>query len=172
MEFQKQLIAYYEGEKQEALLLAIFGVFMLILTWLLYTQMKEHEIVKGLLMPFAFLVVVGIGAGSFNAFNNVKRLKEMPTAYQSDSKAFIDNEIIRFEGSNGVNKWWLPLHITWALCIIIGLLLDFFASSNRWMGVGIGLVFLGSIGLVIDGFAQHRAKVYTQELYQAQSNLK
>lgn len=96
----------------------------------------------------------------------------MPRQYVENKKAFIDSELSRFEGSKGVNKWWLPLNIAWTLCVLFGVLMYFLKDSYYAKGVAIGIVFLGFSGLVIDGFAKERAEKYTKELYLEKSELK
>ena len=50
------------------------------------------------------------------------------------------------------------------LFIMLGAGLRFGLHADWAQGLGIGLLFFGASGLIIDGFAERRAKVYTEAL--------
>lgn len=164
MDFAETLIWYYKGERNEALSLAGFGLFILIINVLVWKNMHSNDLLRGLFYPFLFLGLLGIFAGGFNAWNNQKRLDELPAIYAQDNLSFKMKEIERFEGSGGVNSWWLPLKITWTVFLLVGIGLGFLSKSDWWHGLAIGLLLWGTFGWLIDGFAHQRAKIYTTEL--------
>lgn len=163
MEFTDSIITYYRGEKSEALILVISGIIVLaLLSSLLWKY--PSDLAKGLTYPVSVFILIALFAGTFNAFNNEKRLKELPVKYVVNQKAFVEAEVHRFEGPNGVNKWWLPLNIAWTLCLLLGVSLYFMRDGYYSNGVALGIIFLGFSGLLIDGFAKERAEKYTKEL--------
>jgi hypothetical protein len=168
MDFTHSIIAYYQGEKAEAAILTFFGglVFLIMVLLKLY---YPTELAKGLVYPVSIFVLIALSAGSFNVYNNAKRLKEMPVKYIEHRGSFVEAELARFEGRSGVNTWWLPLNITWSILVLAGVALFFYKDGNFSRGVAIGLVFLGFSGLLIDGFARERAEKYTKELYSVRS---
>jgi hypothetical protein len=168
MDFTHSIIAYYQGEKTEAVILAVFGGLVLLMMLLLRIYYPT-ELAKGLVYPVSIFVLIALSAGSFNVYNNAKRLKVMPLKYAGYKEKFVEAELVRFEGRNGVNKWWLPLNITWSVLVLAGLALYFYTEGNFPRGIAIGLVFLGFSGLLIDGFARERAEKYTKELYSVRS---
>ncbi len=163
MEFTDSIIAYYRGEKAEALILLISGILVLaLLSGLLWKY--PSDLAKGLTYPVSVFILIAILAGAFNAYNNEKRLKELPAKFLENREAFVEAEVHRFEGPNGVNKWWLPLNITWTLGLLVGASLYFLKDGYYSKGMALGIIFLGFSGLLIDGFAKERAEKYTKEL--------
>jgi hypothetical protein len=164
MEFIQSTIAYYQGEKSEAIVLAGAG---LVVGALAYSFVKLHptELAKGLFYPIAFFALFAMMAGVYNTCNNAKRLSEFPKLYTENAQQFIQSEWDRFEGKNGVNRWWFPLHVTWTIFVVIGISLYFLKESFFVKGIALGVLFFGFSGLLIDGFAKQRAVQYTQQLY-------
>jgi hypothetical protein len=164
MEFSDSIISYYRGEKTEAIILTYSGLIVLILIYSLLARYPT-DLTRGLLPPVLVFVAIAVFAGSFNIYNNNKRLKDIPLKYLENKQEFINDEFSRFEGNNGVNKWWLPLNILWTMCLLFGVAMYFLKGSYYLKGVAIGIAFLGISGLLIDGFAKERAEKYTKELY-------
>jgi hypothetical protein len=164
MEFIQSTIAYYQGEKSEAIILAVVG---LVLGALSYFLVKLHPtaLAKGLFYPIAFFALFALMAGSYNTYNNAKRLSEFPKLYTENAQQLIQNEWDRFEGKNGVNRWWFPLNVTWTVFVLMGISLYFLKESFFVKGIALGVLFFGFSGLLIDGFAKQRAAKYTQHLY-------
>ena len=159
-----QLMTYYKGERLEAILLAVFGLLTIGIAVVMWQYINQNQMLKGLFYPIAFLGAFTLLAGSFNAYNNNQRLDKLPIQYSANQKEFVQTELKRFEGNNGVNKWWMPLKVTWAILVIAGLILSFTTKSELTNGIAIGLILIGAMGFIIDGFAHQRAKIYTTAL--------
>jgi|GEM_PF-1809191 len=171
MDFSHSITAYYQGEKAEAILLTIVGA--LVCAGFVFLSLRyPSELVKGLRYPVGLFILIALFAGSFNAYNNARRLRELPGQYAQDQAAFIQGEIQRFDGKGGVNTWWLPLNIAWSLLVVAGLTLYVVRPGFYSKGLAIGVLFLGFSGLLIDAFAKQRAVLYTEHLYQQQGLLK
>ncbi|MGF1637175.1 MAG: hypothetical protein ACFCUU_08890 [Cyclobacteriaceae bacterium] len=164
MDFAETLVWYYKGERNEALSLAVAGLVILIICAFIWKNMHSNDLVRGLFYPLLFLGLLGLFAGGFKAVNNQKRLTELPAEYAHDNRAFKLKEIERFEGSGGVNSWWLPLKITWSVLLLLGIGIGLWSKSDWWHGLAIGLLIWGTFGWVVDGFAHQRARIYTTEL--------
>lgn len=164
MDFAETLIWYYKGERNEALWLAGFGLLILIINVLVWKNMQSNDLLRGLFYPLLLLGLLGIFAGGFNAWNNQTRLADLPLVYAQDNPTFKMKEIERFEGSGGVNSWWLPLKITWTALLLIGIGFGFWSKIDWWHGFAIGMLLWGTFGWVVDGFAHQRATIYTIEL--------
>ena len=163
MEFSESIISYYRGEKGEAVILVLFGILVFaLLSTLLWKY--PSDLAKGLTYPVSVFILIAVFAGTFNAYNNQKRLNEFPARYLDNREAFVEAEFRRFEGDNGGNRWWLPLNIAWTLCLVIGVALYFMKDGYYSKGVALGIVFLGFSGLLIDGFAKERAEKYTGKI--------
>ncbi len=164
MEFAQHLLNYYRGERTEAALFAAFGFLLSVVSFAMWRTAEQNNLLKGMFYPIAILALLGVLLGGFGVYNNSKRLAVMPVAYQQTPAALVKQETERFEGRNGVNTWWIPLKILWALFLLTGLVSVFSTRSNFVQGIAIGLLVFGTVGFVIDGFAHHRAKIYTQAL--------
>jgi len=166
MDFRDSIIAYYRGERSESALLFLLGILLLIASIAIWRNMGANDMLRGLFYPTVFLTAIAIFAGGFNAWNNDKRLKTFLPDYDRDAQAFVSREKERFEGSSGVNKWWLPLKITWSLLLVAGVAMTFITKRDFVHGIALGLIMLGFFGMVVDGFAQRRAEIYTEVLMQ------
>jgi hypothetical protein len=164
MNLTQQLITYYKGERLEATLLTGFGLVIIVIAGAMWHYSNQNQMLRGMFYPIAFLSAVALFAGGFNAYNNHRRLDKLPTEYSKNPKEFVRRELQRFEGSNGVNHWWMPLKITWTILIVAGLILSFRTKSEWMNGIAIGLILIGATGFIIDGLAHQRAKIYTAAL--------
>lgn len=164
MDITQHIVAYYKGERFEAMLLTAFGVVMLVIAVAMWSNLGQNQMLKGLFYPVAFLALFTLGAGGFNTYNNTQRLELLPAKYKADSAAFVQTEVGRFDGPNGVNTWWMPLKLTWAICVVVGMVLSFTTKRDLVNGVAIGLILIGAMGFIIDGFAHQRARVYAAVL--------
>lgn len=164
MDFAQQLVSYYKGEWLEAALLAAFGATLAGVTLATGLYTDPCSLIEGFSYSMAFLAVSTLFAGAFQLYSNSRRLATMPAQYAQNPKAFVQAELNRFEGKGGVNSWWMPLKILWAIFVIGGISVPLVIGSELVQGVAIGLLVLGGVGFVIDGFAHRRAKQYTAAL--------
>lgn len=169
MDFTQHLITYYRGERFEAILLTALGLVLLIIAIVMWQNINQNQMLKGLFYPIAFLAVFTLSAGGYNTHSNNERINSLPVQYVTNQNELVKTEFDRFEGTNGVNKWWMPLKLTWALLVVSGMILSFMAKSELVNGIAIGLIFFGSLGFIIDGFAHQRAKIYTKALHSQMS---
>lgn len=164
MDFAQHLVSYYEGEWQEAALLTAFGVALTGVAVVMWQHADQNGLIKGFFYPIALLAAFTAMAGSFGVYNNQQRLAAMPAQYAQNQAEFVQAERNRFEGQSGVNTWWMPLKVLWAVLVIAGIAVSFTTRSDFMHGIAIGLIVIGAMGFVIDGFAHHRAKAYTAAL--------
>lgn len=168
MEFEKHLVDYYKGEWLEATLLTVFGMTIAVISVMMWHYAHQNTLLKGLFYPIVFLAIFTSLTGGYGMYNNGQRLAVMPAHYVESPSAFTLAERNRFDGPYGVNTWWVPLKILWAVLTVVGISLSFFTRSDLTHGVAIGLMCIGVVGFLIDGFAYHRAQIYTAAL-QAQN---
>lgn len=163
-DFINTFIWYYKGERNEALWLIFFGVLILIFSAIIWKYMHSNDLLKGMFYPLLILGMIGFSAGGFNAWNNQQRISTFPAMYNENPKGFLNKELHRFEKSGGVNSWWLPLKVLWSILLLLGVGIGFWSKSDYWHGFALGLLFWGTFGWVVDGFAHQRAQVYTIEM--------
>ncbi|HRH69147.1 MAG TPA: hypothetical protein PLB89_06555 [Flavobacteriales bacterium] len=164
MDFLSQLQEYYKGERLGAIWFAVVGVVLLLLSLFIWKQSPPVSMGRGLLIP---LLCVGLGgtiAGPLLLRTNNDRLVRLPQEYSLDPQAFIEKETVRLEQ---VGRWWLPLKLIWTVLIIVGLVLAFMGTTPYWKGLGLGLLLIGALGHVVDGFAHERANIYLDHLDEA-----
>ena len=161
MDFAQHMISYYKGEWLEAVLLTAFGITTIILALMMWQHTDHNALLKGLFYPIAFLAAFTFIAGGFGVYNNSQRLATMPAQYVQNKIEFVQIERNRFEGTYGVNAWWIPLKALWAILVVAGIAATFVTRNDHIHGIAIGLIVIGAMGFVIDGFAHHRAKAYT-----------
>lgn len=164
MDFAQHVVSYYKGEWLEAVLLTAFGITTTGLAVVMWQHADQNTLLKGLFYPIAFLAALTVLAGGFGAYNNNQRLATMPAQYAQNQVEFVQAEHNRFEGAKGVNTWWMPLKVLWAVLVIAGIAVSFITPNDLTHGIAIGLIVIGAMGFVIDGFAHHRAKLYTAVL--------
>lgn len=161
MDFLTHLQEYYKGERLGAIVFTIAGVTFLLLCFLLWKQTTAASLGRGLIYPMLLVGIGGTIAGPLLLRSNNDRLHRFPEEYRADARAFVAKETARLEG---VNRAWIPLKITWTVLIAIGLSLAFMGGSPYWKGLGLGILLIGTLGHVVDGFAHERARVYTELL--------
>lgn len=161
MDFPAIMHDYFRGERIESLyviaplgaLCVLFGVSLLV------TERSAFFI--SVAVPFLVLgLALGAVGGSVGLRTNAQ-VAALDAAYQRDVTTFVAEELPRMEK---VNKNWPVYLTTWSVFAVLGLVLRFAVSRDWAHGLGIALVFFAGVGLLIDGFAERRAKPYTAAL--------
>ena len=142
MDFAQHLVNYYKGEWLEAVLLTAFGIPTTSVAVVMWQHADQNALLKGLFYPIAFLATLTVLTGSFGVYNNSQRLATMPAQYAQNPAEFIQAERNRFEGTNGVNTWWMPLKVLWAVLAIAGIIASFITRNDITHGI-IGLLLRG-----------------------------
>lgn len=161
MSFLQQMQDYFRGERIEALAFIIPAACILFV--LAATAMKAEggAFGIGLAVP---LVLFGLLAGSVGLTVGLRtpgQVAALEAAYAASPRAMVEKELPRMRK---VNAGW-PVYLTgYAVFAVIGLALRFGLKSQWAQGVGPALVLIAAFGLLIDGFAERRARPYTQAL--------
>jgi hypothetical protein len=165
---------YFQGEKIEALVFILpIGLLSLVFGgWLL--SEGQGGFARGVAIPFILMglvmSVVG-GVVGYRTPSQVAALEAALTAPAAGSPATgspaagspaagspaLELERARMEE---VNRAWSGYLVIWAAFGVIGLALRFGVRDDMWQGLGIALVFFSGVGLLVDGFAERRARVY------------
>lgn len=152
---------YLLGEKLESLvfivplglLSALFGA------WLL-TE-RSAPFARGAGWPFLVLGLLLAGTGAVVGFRTPAQVERLTAAFAADPEAARTEELARMEKVNGA---WSTYVALWATFAVAGLALRFALRSPLARGAGAALLFFAGVGLLIDGFAEHRARGYTAAL--------
>lgn len=161
MKLTDLMSGYLLGEKLESLVFivplgllgALFGA------WLL-TE-RSAPFARGVGWPFLVLGLLLAGAGGAVGFRTPAQVERLTAAFAAAPEAARAEELARMEK---VNRAW-PVYVAiWAAFAVAGLALRFALRSPAAHGVGAALLFFAGVGLLVDGFAEHRAREYTAAL--------
>ncbi|QJW90767.1 hypothetical protein HNV11_15955 [Spirosoma taeanense] len=156
MEFIDNTVAWIKGELFEATLVLLFGIATVI-AGLLFWKMGSTPGAKALLLPLVITGLVYIGVGGSMLVSNNKRMTQLPAAYQTGKRAFMEAEKKRvedFQYQYRISK------IVATLCFALTVGLFWLTKSPTWQGAGIGLALFGLAGLAVDYFSEQRAAIY------------
>lgn len=152
---------YFRGERIESLYFLVpFGLACLTMAGVAL-KAERGGFGWGLAVPFVLLGLLALGVGGGVGLRTPAQVAQIEAAYNADPAAMLREELPRMEKVN--NNWSLYLG-AYAVALVVGAGLRFGLRADWAHGLGIGLVFFGASGLIIDGFAERRAKVYTEAL--------
>jgi hypothetical protein len=161
MPFVDVMHSYFRGERIEALCFIMpLGVAFLGLA-AVTLRAERGSFAWGLAIPLALFGLVAIGTGAAIGLRTPGQLAELEAGYESDPSAMLAQELPRMEK---VNANWPRLVAAWAALLLIGLGLRFGLKADWAHGLGPALILIGACGFLIDGFAERRARPYTQAL--------
>ena len=163
MEFIEHTINWAKGEIQEAIIMGIVGL-LIIVSALLFWKFGNTPNAKALVLP---LLVVGLlpFVNSFSGVNsNNKRIVEYTQQYMANPPAFIKAEKERVESFDEIFKYTYPMAI---ILTIGGAILFFLFGSPTWKAISLAMMSLGLMTYFIDHFAAERAEIYLQQINKA-----
>ena len=161
MPFLTVMQSYFRGERIESLgFILPFGVFCLAIAWAA-VRAERNAFGWGFAVPVALIALVCVSVGAGVGLRTPGQIQRLSAQVQEDPKAFLAEEIPRMEQ---VNRNWPTYRVAWIAFVVIGAALRFVLRADWAHGAGIGLMFMGAGGIIIDGFAERRAMVYMEAL--------
>lgn len=155
------MATYFHGEKTEALvfILPIGLLSMVFGGWLI----SDHPggFARGVAIPFLVMGLVMTIVGGVVGYRTPSQVERLQVSVAAAPSPTLDAERARMAT---VNRAWPAYLVVWAAFGVIGLALRFATSSDFTQGLGIALVFFSGVGLLVDGFAERRARPYTAAL--------
>ncbi len=159
--FSDAMHAYFRGERIESLYFLVpYGILCLSFA-AVAIRAERNAFGVGLAIPMALMGLVGLLVGGSVGLRTSAQVSQLEQQLQADPVAMLAAEQPRMEK---VNANWSTYLTAYAICIVLGVGLRFGLKADLAHGLGIGLVFFGASGLIIDGFAERRAHVYTDAL--------
>lgn len=139
----------------------LFGVIFMAASFGFW-QLGKTEIAKAYIIPtlVAGLLLLIIGLGLF--FTNKSRITEFKNAYNTDSAAFVESEIIRTEAT--LKEYSTVVFKAIPIIIIVAALLIFFINTPMWRAISITTIAMMIVILLVDGNAHARIKTYHEQL--------
>jgi hypothetical protein len=161
MKFLHAMTIYFQGERTEALVFILpLGLLSLVFGgWLLSEGTAGFA--RGLAIPFVVMGLVMAVVGGVVGFRTPAQVDALEAAIASEPTAALRDERVRMEK---VNRAWPVYLAVWAAFGVIGLALRFATKADFSQGLGIGLVFFCGVCLLIDGFAERRARPYMEAI--------
>lgn len=161
MDFPAVMHEYFRGERAESLFVIAPLGLLCVLFGLALLLSERSAFFVSVAVPFLVLGGALLATGAAVGLRTDGQVAALDAAYAKDPSAFVAEELPRMEK---VNKNWPVYLTTWCVFAIVGLGLRFGLARDWAHGLGIALVFFGGVGLLIDGFAERRAKPYTAAL--------
>ena len=161
MPFVDVMHAYFRGERIEALCFIVpIGVAMVAFA-AVTLRAERSGFAWGLAAPLLLFGVFAIGIGATVGLRTAGQVAQIEARLQVDPGAMVAEELPRMER---VNDNW-PIYIgMWTTLTLVGLGLRFGLKSDWAHGLGPALILIGAMGFLIDGFAERRARPYTDAL--------
>lgn len=165
MSFLEIMQAYFRGERIEALYYILPAGLLVI--GLGMTALLSDRQAFGWSMGLTLIVfgAIAVSTGAYVAWRTPAQVEQLEQQYKQDPATMLAEEMPRMEK---VNANWPRLIATWGVLVVIGLALRFGLKADWAHGMGPALILAGAIGFLIDGFAERRARPYTEAL-QAQA---
>ena len=126
-----------------------------------FWQLGKTEMAKAFLWPLlvAGILIAAVSAGLY--FANKPRITQFETAYNTNAKAFVQNETARTETSH--RQLALVFKVL-PLIIIAAALLIIFVDISLWRAIGITTIALMTVLMYIDSNTHARNTAYHQHL--------
>ena len=96
-----------------------------------------------------------------DAMHTYFRGERIEAGFQSEPGAMVAEELSRMQK---INDSWSIYIATWTTLVLIGFGLRFGLKADWAHGVGPAIILIGASGFLIDGFAERRARPYTEAL--------
>lgn len=161
MPFLELMHAYFRGERIEALYFIVpIGVAMVAFA-AVTLRAERGGFAWGLAVPLVVFGLFAIGVGAAVGLRTAGQVAAIESGFQDNPGAMVADELPRMQK---VNDNW-PLYIgMWTTLVVVGLALRFGLKADWAHGVGSAIILIGAVGFLIDGFAERRARPYTEAL--------
>ncbi len=162
MKLLEAITTYFMGEKIEALVFILpLGLLSLVFGGWLLSESAGSSFARGVAIPFVVMGLVMGVVGGVVGFRTPAQVGALMAAVESSPEPVLGAERARMEK---VNRAWPVYLAVWAAFGVVGLALRFGTRGDFTQGLGISLVFFCGVCLLVDGFAERRARPYTAAL--------
>lgn len=161
MKLLEAMATYFQGEKTEALVFILpIGLLSLVFGGWLVSD-NQGGFARGVAIPFLVLGLVMTVVGGTVGYRTPAQVQTLQASIATSPEPALQVERARMEK---VNRAWPVYLVAWAVFGVVGLALRFATRGDLTQGLGIALVFFSGVGLLVDGFAERRAKAYAAAL--------
>jgi hypothetical protein len=161
MPFLDVMHTYFRGERIEALYFIVpIGVAMVAFA-AVTLRAERGGFAWGLAVPLVLFGLFAIGIGAAVGLRTTGQVAAIEAGFQSDPGAMVADELPRMQK---VNDNWPIYIVLYTTLVLVGLGLRFGLKADWAHGVGPAIILIGALGFLIDGFAERRARPYTEAL--------
>jgi hypothetical protein len=161
MKLLEAVATYFQGEKTEAFVFILpIGLLSLVFGGWLISE-NQGGFARGVAIPFLIMGLVMTVVGVVGGYRTPAQVETLQGSIATSPEPTLQAERARMEK---VNRAWPVYLVAWAAFGIVGLALRFATRGDFTQGLGIALVFFSGVGLLVDGFAERRARPYTAAL--------
>jgi hypothetical protein len=161
LEVLKAIDLYFQGEKIEALVFILpIGLLSLVVCAWLFTD-GPSGFARGVAIPFLLMGLLMTAVGGVVGYRTPGQVAQLQQGLKTDPQAALAVESQRMQK---VNAAWKKYLVLWSLMGVVGLGLRCATRGDFSQGLGIALVLFAGVGLMVDGFAERRARAYESVL--------
>jgi hypothetical protein len=161
MPFLEIMHAYFRGERIEALCFIVpIGVAMLAFA-AVTLRAERGGFAWGLAIPLVSFGLFAIAVGAAVGLRTTSQVAAIESKFEASPAAMLADELPRMRK---VNDNWPIYVVMWTALVLVGLGLRFGSKADWAHGVGPAIILIGALGFLIDGFAERRARPYTEAL--------
>lgn len=139
----------------------LFGI-LFVLGTIGFWQLGKTDFAKAFIFPTLvagiLLLIIGLGL----VYSNKTRMAGFPTAYKSDTSAFVQSEITRAEET--IASYQTIVFKAIPLIIVAAALLIVFIDKPIWQAIGITIIAMMVVLMFVDSNAKARMEAYHQQL--------
>jgi hypothetical protein len=161
MAFADVMHAYFRGEKLEAFGFILPVGVLLIAFAGLAIKVERPGFAWGVAIPCILFGLALIGTGWVVGTRTAGQVTELDRLFADSPIALITVEWPRMGRVNEAFALYVKAYLAMT---VIGLGLRFALNADFAHGLGSALILIAGLGFMIDGFAERRARVYTQAL--------
>lgn len=160
MDFMEQVQLYFRGEKVTGVVLAISAIAMLALAaWLWW--MQKDAFARGLASILLVTGITALAGGGFLALKTDSQVARLAAAVEQSGAGALAAEGERMEKvvrNFGYYRWIFYATIIAALALLVLL------NTKTAIGIAVGLLLFAALGITVDTYAEHRARVYLEAI--------
>lgn len=156
----EQLTTYFRAEKSESLVFMLAGLVAAAFAVYACFVLKQR-LYTGIAVPLLLIGIVQFAVGASVYFRTDKQVARLEQEFRSAPATMAAAETPRMKK---VLKSFTVLKYIETILIAAGLFLLFVHANDFWLGLGIGLVAQGTLSILLDVFAEHRAEIYLRFL--------
>jgi hypothetical protein len=164
MEFLEIMHTYFRGERLEAALFIAPAGFALAALGIAALRAETGGFAWSVAVPCFVFALVLVVVGIVVATRTAAQVDALVSGWEHDPAAMLREELPRMQAVVRNFGWTL---IAFGVMAGAGLVFRFAIPGEWARGLGSVLVLLGGMGLMIDGFAERRARPYLAALKSA-----